>query len=341
MRSNKTNSIPKQLEHKLAELDDTLSFVAGSLESILGGDAGHLRRLAGELRNLICESSQLEGLLWRLMQDVVHGAHDAVDLHKIGNVDRTNPLSQELSVCFAPLFMPGHGSPQRQVLQYSLRKLIKSHEAVYINGCGITHEQLISRFANQMGVPHAAEDIGVNLAALNAIKIGGKSPLEKVLFFDGVLTLIVGERLLTTAAEQLGYIRHRASNQARIDSILQKAPVVTTPLIVPGIPQNNNRDEGAMVFQFVIPKGFQAGDLASFDAFRSGSQSVVVRLERDGSLSFQATNLFCDFYSFSGLKPDLAGGYVNFVLSWNIPDITIGVNGAELIKTVLRERKQS
>ncbi|MBS1141882.1 MAG: hypothetical protein H6R13_3335, partial [Proteobacteria bacterium] len=287
MRFNKTNSIPKQLEHKLAELDDTLSFVAGSLESIVGGDAGHLRRLAGELRNLICESSQLEGLLWRLIQDVAHGAHDAVNLHEIGNVDRTTPLSQGLLVAFAPLCMPGHGSPQRQVLQYGLRDVIKSHEAVYINGCGITHEQLISRFANQMGVPHAAEGIGVNLAAINAIKIGGRSPLEIVLIFDGVLTLIVGERLLKVAAEQLGYARHRASIQARIDSLLHKAPVVTTPLIVPGIPQDKNRDEGAMAFQFRIPDGFQHGDLASIEALRSGSQSVVVRLERDGSLSFQ------------------------------------------------------
>jgi hypothetical protein len=66
----KTPRIPKTLEQKLADLDAHL-FLLREHRSGLRESVAHLKDISAELRALICFSSNREGLLWRLADELI------------------------------------------------------------------------------------------------------------------------------------------------------------------------------------------------------------------------------------------------------------------------------
>ena len=82
--------VAKSTAQKLSALEDHLFLLAGSLAGLHKGDAAHLRDLAGKLRLLVCTSSGLTGLLWRLREDL--NVDDTIYIRYPGEVDINNPL---------------------------------------------------------------------------------------------------------------------------------------------------------------------------------------------------------------------------------------------------------
>ncbi|MDA8247835.1 MAG: hypothetical protein M0Z28_01530, partial [Rhodospirillales bacterium] len=178
--------VQKTIGHKLAELEDHLLLLSQALDGLESGQIAHFRHLAAELRVLICESSGTDGLLWRLADEL--RVDDVVVLHQIGNVDPAHPLAQGLRFHFLPLCSPGHGDPRLPIEAYSLRDIIRAHEAIFGSGQGITHQRLIKWLCEQVGSGHEDEGIAPPLAELNSVLIGNAQAFFGVLQADAVLT---------------------------------------------------------------------------------------------------------------------------------------------------------
>jgi hypothetical protein len=150
--------IPRTLFEKIEALDDQLFLLREAWHN-LAKDNARLKSLAATLRVLICESSNTEGLLWRLAREL--SVDDTICAHIPGRVDVDHPLSKGLQLMHVPLFRSGKGDARLPAIEASFRWLIKEHWAVYANGEHITHERLIGLVANQIGSSH--EDDGVSL----------------------------------------------------------------------------------------------------------------------------------------------------------------------------------
>lgn len=83
--------IPKTVKQKLHELDDELYLLRRDLLD-LKEDLAHIRSLATRLRNLACESSGTEGLLWRLAKEL--GVSDEIELIAFGSVNRDSKFAK-------------------------------------------------------------------------------------------------------------------------------------------------------------------------------------------------------------------------------------------------------
>lgn len=200
--------ISKTLLEQLEALDDHLYFLRQNLLG-LQKDESHYKVLAAELRVLVCLSSGTEGLLWRMVERV--NVSDAVELQLAGNVNLKHHLAAGLSFTFVPIQRAGFGHPDLPSRVYSLRKVIKNCEAVFVTGKGLTHEELIKAIAQQMGSAHEDDYVDLPLAKLKKILFNGKQPYIVVLGLVSDLVLEVGERVLSTAEGNLGFIRKTRS----------------------------------------------------------------------------------------------------------------------------------
>ena len=154
----KRRRIEKTLHGKLSDLDDHLYLLRDNLHRI-GQDKAHLKVLSAELRTLICYSSGTEGLLWRLVEEL--HVSDAVHLQLAGGLDPNHPLAKNMHVAIIPIKRAGLGpdDPKLAPRHYSLKWVIKEHEAVFVSGRSITHEWLIKTVSQQIGATVFALDV--------------------------------------------------------------------------------------------------------------------------------------------------------------------------------------
>lgn len=70
--------VPKSSDQILSALEDHLYLLQRTLADLAAGDTAHLRQLAAQLRALVCTSSGMPGLLWRLRDEL--NVNDGVTL---------------------------------------------------------------------------------------------------------------------------------------------------------------------------------------------------------------------------------------------------------------------
>jgi hypothetical protein len=211
--------VPKTLERKLLDLDDHLFLLREHLHCLRQGEA-HLKALSAELRVLICFSSNTEGLLWRLVDELE--VSDKLYLHVAGELKNEHSLARGIHLALMPIQYGGLGHPQLPPNYYSLRDLIKEHEAVFISGKGLTHEYLIKVIAQQMGSAHEDNGIEPTLVELGQIFFNGVEPYVPILAMDAKLTLQVGERVLEEAEEKVGFKRQtRAKDYGNLSIVVR------------------------------------------------------------------------------------------------------------------------
>lgn len=191
--------VKKSLLQQLSDLDDHLFLLRKHLLG-LRDDQAYLKAIAAELRVLVCYSSRTEGLLWRMVERLK--ISDAVKLHLAGNVDTSHPLAAGLDFAFVPIQRAGFGPPELAPNYYSFKKVIKSCDAIFVAGKGLTHDYLIKAVAQQMGSAHEPDEIEIPLARMEQIFINGVQPYVSVLALDSELVLQVGERVIEEAEKQ-------------------------------------------------------------------------------------------------------------------------------------------
>lgn len=200
----KSIRIPKTLEQKLKDLDAHLFLLRMHVEG-LQHSCSHLKAIAAELRTLVCLSSGTEGLLHRLVEEL--RVDDTVNLHLPGNFDIEHPVVKSMQFGFAPLWRAGYGPFEIKPAKFSLRVLIKEIDAVLANGRPLTHEYLIKAVAQQMGTAHEGEALEPALVELNGYIVNDIDPITKILSFDALLSLEIGERILEEAEKKGLYHR--------------------------------------------------------------------------------------------------------------------------------------
>src|ERR1700730_9247110 len=125
--------IPKTTEHLLGALEEDLCLLAGAVHGLDAGDRANLRDLATNLRALVCFAS-VEGLLWRLVDELCVDDHVRVQLHQLGSVNLEHPLARGL--IYLQCYRTVAPDPRIPVVTYSLRDFIKKRDAVFILGQG-------------------------------------------------------------------------------------------------------------------------------------------------------------------------------------------------------------
>src|ERR1022692_1494721 len=125
----KSSRVERTIPQLLEALDQQHYLLRRSIHGLFEDDA-HLRTLAVGLRTLVCESSGTEGLLWRLIDAL--NVCDEIPLECGGSVNRDHPLSRGLALGKIPLWRAGQGPPGLTAASYSLRDVIKNHEAIFV-----------------------------------------------------------------------------------------------------------------------------------------------------------------------------------------------------------------
>lgn len=211
--------VPKSSDQLLSALEDHLYLLQRTLGDLASGDAAHLRQLAAQLRALVCTSSGMPGLLWRLRDEI--NINDGVSIRYPGKIDANNPITRGMLFGAAPVRADGSGSSAIPQETWSLHEHIHVHEAAFVDGLSITHEHLISRLANETGVAHEAHGVSKEIAKLNSVRFGDVQSYFSVLEEDARLVLEVGERIISAAISQGYSIRRAPSLTNNIPSILQ------------------------------------------------------------------------------------------------------------------------
>lgn len=317
--------VPKTTEQLLSALEDHLFLLSQSLHGLIGGDAAYMRELAGKLRSIICYSKGLEGLLWRLCDEV--GADDAVLIRYPGQVDSTNPLVRGLGFVFAPVAPDGSGDERVPLHPWSLRDHIKIHEAIYVDGESLTHEQIINAIANESGIAHEAGGVSRFMAKVNDILLGDAQPYFSILDSDARLALEVGERVVSIAAAQ-GYVRRRM-------------PASPPPLISLHAVRFNNsldlprsgllpRKEGSAVFLLDASRAQSQALPVQFPPMTTSGIVLSAQITRRGRLRIATQGLPLPF----GCECELPDGdykaRIGIAITWQDFDIRAYVAGQQV-----------
>ncbi|MBW2037845.1 MAG: hypothetical protein JRI41_10275, partial [Deltaproteobacteria bacterium] len=200
----KRNRIPKTIKRHLYDLDHHLFILRKLFHKLNEGEA-RLKVLAAELRILLCKSSGTDGLLWRLVEKLK--VNDQIDVQTFKGVNTDHPQARGLHFALIPFFKSGFGPPEIPSAKISFEEIIKTFEAVFIGGKGLTHEYLIKAIAQQMGSAHEDEGLEPSLVQLNQIFINGVQPYIPILASDAEFTLEIGERILEKAEQTTGFKR--------------------------------------------------------------------------------------------------------------------------------------
>lgn len=200
-RWKRTDRTPKSLSQKLNNLDDHQFLLRRSLHD-LPQEPAELKILATELRTLVCHSSDLDGLLWRLCDEL--SVTDQIEMFAPLGVDLDHLLAKDLKFAICTVKRPDQlkGLQNAKAELLSLRKLFEEHEAVYLPTVQekiLTHESLIKAVAQQVGSAHEDEGVDPDLSRLSCISIGGQSVYSQILKQDAEFSLQIGERVLDTA----------------------------------------------------------------------------------------------------------------------------------------------
>ena len=297
----------------LSALEDHLSLVQGTLAGLASGDAAHLRQLAAQLRALVCTSSGMSGLLWRL-RDLVD-VDDGVSIRYPGKIDASNPISRRMIFGAATVRADGSGPSAIPKGTWSLHKHIHEHEAAFVDGQSITHEHLISRLANETGVAHEAHGVSREMAKLNSFRIGNVQPYFAVLDEDARLVLEVGERIISAATSQ-GYSRRRPPSLAKDIPSIRKTQF-STQLDVPT--QVAKSEEGAVFLVLHVPETAKVEgriDPVRFPPFSRGHVQFNIELVRKRRVRVQTSGLPLPYFGFDFPLPELKEDTLAIAISW-------------------------
>lgn len=203
----KLGRFEKTPERNYSDLDDHLYFLKEDLARLMDGDGAYAKKIAAELRTLVCLSSGTEGLLWRVVE--LLSADDRVELHAVKGVDRRNPLSAGLAYLMIPVYLGGQAPKGCPFAKKSipLKVFLKEYPAIYHDGTELTHEKLIAAIAQQIGLSHESEDVAPVLIDLSGMAVSDRPTLVEFLIFDALLVLEVGERVLGSSVGQAGFSR--------------------------------------------------------------------------------------------------------------------------------------
>lgn len=329
--------VPKTLAQKVGDLEDHVFLVDQALRGLESGTIAYLRALAAELRVLLCLSSGTEGLLWRLIDELNVG--DEIELHQIGNVDPGHPLSRGLRFAFIPLCTPGKGDVRLPVSTYSFRDVIKGHEAVFVAGRGVTHEQLIKWLAQQMGSAHEDDEVNRTLAELSAILIEDVQPFFQILHSDAALALTVAERVLSKAVDQLAYKRvHAPTALAEVAALPHRLSIAGRMAVPSAAPVS--LEEGTVAFLVGDETGRWADEEVGcrFPPFEAGGLRFLVTKHPNGFVELRGSGLLETDFVCCTPMPTLMANRLMVAVTWNLPEIKIYFNGV-LVETILRSNR--
>ena len=305
--------VPKSSDQMLSALEDHLYLLQRTLSDLASGEAAHLRQLAAQLRALVCTSSGMPGLLWRLRDEI--NVSDGVIIRYPGKIDTSNPITRGMLSGVAHVRADGSGPSAIPQQTWSLYEHLHLHEAAFVDGFSITHEHLISRLANETGVAHEAHGVSKEIAKLNSVRIGDVQPYFSILDEDARLVLEVGARILSSALSQ-GYRRRRAPSLARdIPSIQQTR--FRTQLDLPT--HFTKLDEGTVLVALHVPECAKIEgriDPVRFPPFTQGHVQVNVELTRRRRVRVQTCGLPLPYFGFEFPLPALKDDTLAIVIAW-------------------------
>lgn len=317
--------VPKTSDQLLSALEDHLFLLANSLHGLSGGDAAYVRELAGKLRAIICHSKGLDGLLWRVCDEV--GADDTVLLRYPGKVDLTNPLTRGLGFVFALVAPDGSGDERVPLEPWRLREHIKIHEALYIDGESVTHEDLVSAIANESGIAHEADGVSKTLAKVNDVLFGDVQPYFSVLDSDARLSLEVGERVIGVAVAN-GYARRRVPSLPPPFTAIHSKRFNTT-LDVPKTSRAPLHEGSAMFLLDVTRSEMQALPL-QFPPMTMSGITLAALITRRGRLAIAAEGLPLPMFGCECAMPEGDGRPIVLIVTWKGTDIRAYVAGEQV-----------
>ena len=317
--------VPKTSDQLLSALEDHLFLLAQSLHGLSGGDAAFLRELAGKLRAIVCYSKGLDGLLWRVCDEV--GADDMVHLRYPGKVDATNPLTRGLGFVFAPVAPDGSGDERVPVQPWRLRDHIKTHEALYVDGESVIHEDLISAIANESGIAHEANGVSKVIAKVNDILFGDVQPYFSILDTDARLALEVGERVIVAAVAN-GYARRRApASPPPLIPLHSKR--FGTRLDVPKAGSRPGREGSAMFLLDMTRVAMQVLPIR-FPPMTLSGVVLTAQITRRGRLAIAAMGLPLPMFGCECAIPESEGTPIVVIITWKATDIRVYAAGKQI-----------
>lgn len=317
--------VPKTSDQLVSALEDHLFLLAQSLHGLGSGDAAYMRELAGKLRSIVCYSKGLEGLLWRVCDDV--GADDTVHLRYPGKVDTTNPLTRGLGFVFAQVAPDGSGDKRVPLQPWRLREHLKIHEALYIDGESVTHEKLISAIANESGIAHEADGVSKIIAKANDILFGDVQPYFSILDSDARLSLEVGERVIRAAVAN-GYARRRAISSPPPFTPLHSKRFSTT-LNVPKAGRES-RKEGSAMFLLDMPQAKAQALPVRFPPMAMSGIVMAAQITRRGRLAITASGLPLPMFGCECPLPMNDGEPIVVIITWKGTDVRSYVAGEQV-----------
>ena len=202
----------KSRVQNIRDLDDNLFLVRRHLDGFRN-DPVYFKALVASLRTLICTSSGTEGLLWRLADNL--SVSDRMRIHGFGGFNRDSPQARGLRLAVAPVCRLGEGPTGMPDADVSLREFVKDSEGIFFAGKGITWEQMIKMWAQQMGLSHESEDVDPELVALHQFPISVQA-LQQALLTITEFALEIGERVMACAQAEHSYVRAVRSKQGDI-----------------------------------------------------------------------------------------------------------------------------
>lgn len=244
----------KSVEQKIRALDEHLFL----LRLHLGGlrdSPSHLKVISAELRTLVCFSGGVEGLLWRLAEELA--VEDVVHLNLAGDFDLKHPLAKDISFAIAPISRGDQEHPAFAPGTYSLRAVIKEAQALLALGKPLTHEALISAIAQQIGTAHEADKLSPQINQLSSIFVNGVEPFVQVLTMDAHLVLEVGERVLESGEQKHIFTRNRHSHDFGNMSVVVRIhlkKLVTEPVCILRLYSHVSKVE---IMYLLTPEGLQ------------------------------------------------------------------------------------
>lgn len=313
VRSTVAKLVPKTSDQLFSALEDHLYLLQRTLGDLATGDAAHLRQLAAQLRALVCTSSGMPGLLWRLRDEVK--IDDGVSIRYPGRIDTENPITKGMLFGGATVRADGSGPSAIPQETWSLHDHIRTHEAAYVDGTSVTHEYLISRLANESGIAHEAHGVSKEIAKLNSVRIGDVQPYFAVLDEDARLVLAIGERIVAAATSQ-GYRRRRRPSLAAHIPSLQRTRF-SSQLEAPAL--SASLEEGTVLVVLQIPEQAKIErriEPVYFPPFRQGRLQVNIELTRRRRIRVLTFGLPLPCFGFDFALPALKDDSLALAISW-------------------------
>lgn len=305
--------VPKSSDQMLSALEDHLYLLRSTLADLAAGETAHLRQLAAQLRALVCTSSGMPGLLWRIRDEF--NVNDGVSIRYPGRIDTNNPITRGILFGAAPVRANGSGPSAISLETWSLHEHIHVHEAAFVDGFSITHGHLISRLANETGIAHEAHGVSKEIAKLNSVRLGDVQLYFSVLDEDARLVLAVGERIISAATSQ-GYCRRRLPSLANDIPSIQHTRF-SRQLDVPT--QFAKLDEGTVLVAFQVPENAKVEDRIEpvrYPPFIQGHVQVNVDITRKRRVRVQTIGLPFPYFGFEFSLPELKDDTLAIVIAW-------------------------